>query len=101
MAALSARRFVCSAISSMTFRILPIASERSPSRATTVFDSMTERRICSIASIVSRTAFIPDSAASATLRARSYECAAFVSTCAMDALISLIDVDVSVTKFVR
>ena len=62
---------------------------------------MTEWRICSIPSIVSRTAFIPDSAASATASARSYERAAFVSTCAIDALISTIDDEVSVTKFVR
>ena len=52
-------------------------------------------------SMVSRTAFIPDSAASATASARSYDRAAFDSTCAIEALISTIDDEVSVTKFER
>ena len=45
--------------------------------------------------------YAPDSAASATERATSYDFAAFASTSAIDALISTIDDDVSVTKFVR
>ncbi|MNC95917.1 hypothetical protein D3C83_131470 [compost metagenome] len=62
---------------------------------------MTDWRTCSIPSIVSRTAFIPDSAASATASVRSYERCALASTCAIDADISTIDAEVSVTKLVR
>ena len=51
--------------------------------------------------MVSRTAFIPDSAASATASARSYDRAAFASTWAIEADISTIDAEVSVTKLVR
>jgi len=76
-------------------------TERSPSRVTTTFDSATERRICSMPSMVSRTARMPRSAALAAASASSYERAALVSTCAIDALISVMEAEVSVANLAR
>ena len=91
MAAFSARRFVCSATSSMTLRMLPMAAIFLPSASMTFAASFDDSLILSMPASVRERASAPDSASRCACSESFAVSFAFVSTWEMDTSISFIE----------
>jgi hypothetical protein len=95
IAALRARRFVCSATSSMTFRMFPMAAVFSPSASMTLAASFEDSLILSMPARVRERASAPDSASRCACSESLAVSLAFVSTWLMETSISFIEEEVS------
>ncbi len=91
IAAFRARRFVCSATSSMTFRMLPIAAIFFPSASITSAASRDDPLILSMPASVRESASVPISASRWACSESFAVSFAFVSTWLMETSISFID----------
>ncbi len=91
MAALSARRFVCSATSSMTLRMLPMAAIFFPSASMTLAASFEDSLILSMPASVRESASVPISASRWACSESLAVSLALVSTWLMETSISFID----------
>jgi hypothetical protein len=95
MAALSAKRFVCSATSSMTFKMSPIASMRLPRFEITETASLEVSLMRLISRVIDWIDSAPRSASIATSSERRAVSFAFDCTWSMDTSIWFIDDEVS------
>ena len=95
IAAFSASRFVCSATSSITFKMSPIASMRSPRLEIVLTASSEEDLMRLISSMIFRIDSAPVSASVATSSERRAVSLAFDWTWSIDTSISFIDDAVS------